>query len=152
MLMPVTSDGCRSGVHWTRAKTESSILLAIARASTVLPVPGTSSNRTWPWQVSAARTSLISSRLPRSTHSVFATVGSGGTSKKSAQPLPASSCSPIVYKGSGSPKYLVASDLPLQGSGRSQTIEMTKAIQFILNGAGWKAGAYTLGYQSCDDA
>jgi branched-chain amino acid transport system substrate-binding protein len=83
---------------------------------------------------------------------VLATVGSGGTSKKQAQPLPASSCSPIVYKGSGSPKYLIASDLPLQGSGRSQTIEMTKAIQFILNGAGWKAGAYTVGYQSCDDA
>jgi len=83
---------------------------------------------------------------------VLATVGSGGTSKKQAQPLPASSCSPIVYKGSGSPKYLIASDLPLQGSGRSQTIEMTKAIQFILSGAGWKAGAYTLGYQSCDDA
>ena len=29
---------------------------------------------------------------------------------------------------------------------------MTKAIQFILAGAGWKAGAYTIGYQSCDDA
>jgi branched-chain amino acid transport system substrate-binding protein len=29
---------------------------------------------------------------------------------------------------------------------------MTKAIQFILNGAGWKAGKYTIGYQSCDDA
>ena len=83
---------------------------------------------------------------------VLATVGSGGTSKKQAQPLPASSCSPIVYKGSGTPKFLVASDLPLQGSGRTQTIEMTKAIQFILNGAGWKAGAYTIGYQSCDDA
>ncbi len=83
---------------------------------------------------------------------VLAAVGSGGTSKKQASPLPASSCSPIVYKGSGSPKYLIASDLPLQGSGRTQTIEMTKAVQFILNGAGWKAGAYTLGYQSCDDA
>jgi branched-chain amino acid transport system substrate-binding protein len=47
---------------------------------------------------------------------------------------------------------LIASDLPLQGAGRSQTIEMTKSIQFILNGAGWKAGAYTIGYQSCDDA
>jgi branched-chain amino acid transport system substrate-binding protein len=83
---------------------------------------------------------------------VLATVGSGGTSKKQASPLPASSCSPIVYKGSGSPKYLVASDLPLQGSGRTQTIEMTKAVQFILNGAGWKAGSYTVGYQSCDDS
>jgi branched-chain amino acid transport system substrate-binding protein len=29
---------------------------------------------------------------------------------------------------------------------------MTKAINFILAGAGYKAGKYTLGYQSCDDA
>ncbi len=83
---------------------------------------------------------------------VLAAVSSGGTSKRQATPLPASSCSPIVYKGSGSPKYILASDLPLQGSGRTQTIEMTKAIQFILAGAGWKAGKYTIGYQSCDDA
>ena len=83
---------------------------------------------------------------------VLATVGSGGTSRKQAQPLPASSCSPLVYKGSGSAKFIVASDLPLQGSGRTQTIQMTKAIQFILNSAKWKAGAYTIGYQSCDDA
>jgi branched-chain amino acid transport system substrate-binding protein len=83
---------------------------------------------------------------------VLATVGSGGTSKRSATPLPASSCAPIVYKGSGSPQYVLASDLPLQGSGRTQTIEMTKAINFILSGAGYKAGKYTIGYQSCDDA
>ena len=83
---------------------------------------------------------------------VLATVGSGGTNAKQATPLPASSCSPIVYKGSGSPKYLIASDLPLQGAGRTQTIEMTKAIQFVLSGAGWKAGPHTIGYQSCDDA
>jgi branched-chain amino acid transport system substrate-binding protein len=83
---------------------------------------------------------------------VLAAVGSGGTSRKQATPLPASSCSPIVYKGSGSPKFIVASDLPLQGSGRTQTIQMTKAINFILSGAGYKAGSYTIGYQSCDDA
>ena len=83
---------------------------------------------------------------------VLATVGSGGTSRKQAQPLPASSCSPLVYKGSGSPKYLIASDLPRQGAQRSQTNEMTKAIQFILSGVGWKAGAYTVGYQDCDDS
>ena len=37
-----------------------SIEPAIERASTVFAVPGTSSNRTWPRQASAARTSLIS--------------------------------------------------------------------------------------------
>ena len=40
MFTPVTSEGWRSGVHWMRAKTESSIERAIARASTVLPGAG----------------------------------------------------------------------------------------------------------------
>jgi branched-chain amino acid transport system substrate-binding protein len=85
---------------------------------------------------------------------VLAAVGSGGTSARSATPLPASSCGPISYGGSGSPKYLIASDLPLQGAGRAQTVEMTKAIKFILSTAPWRyrAGNYTLGYQSCDDS
>ena len=83
---------------------------------------------------------------------VLAAVGSGGTSKKQATPLPASSCAPLVYKGSGTPKFLIASDLPRQGAQRTQSTQMTKAIQFVLSGAGWKAGSYTVGYQDCDDS
>ncbi len=78
--------------------------------------------------------------------------GLADSSRSAVTPLPASSCSPIVYKGSGQPDYLIASDLPLQGAGRTQTIEMTKAIQYILGQRGWKAGDRTIGYQSCDDA
>jgi branched-chain amino acid transport system substrate-binding protein len=95
---------------------------------------------------------LVASLVAVTGTLVLAAVGSAGSSKQSVTPLPASSCSPIVYKGSGSPQVIVASDLPLQGSGRTQTIQMTKAIQFILAGAGWKAGKWTIGYQSCDDA
>ena len=73
-----------------------------------------------------------------------------GASKASA--LPSSSCQPLQYGGSGSPQFIVASDLPLQGSSRSQTVEMTKAIAFTLKQAGYKAGKYTVGYQSCDDS
>ena len=73
-------------------------------------------------------------------------------STKSAQVLPASSCSPVQYSGSGSPQFIVASDLPLQGSSRAQTIEMTKAIGYTFKQAGYKAGKYTVGYQSCDDS
>jgi branched-chain amino acid transport system substrate-binding protein len=73
----------------------------------------------------------------------------GGTS---AQALPASSCSAIYYEGSGQPQYLIASDLPLQGSGRTQTVQMTAAIKFILKQHNFKAGNYTVGYQSCDDS
>ena len=83
---------------------------------------------------------------------VLATVGSGGTSKKQATPLPSSSCAPLVYKGSGTPKFVIASDLPRQGAQRSQSNQMTQAEQFVMSGAHWKAGAYTVGFQDCDDS
>ena len=76
------------------------------------------------------------------------TVGGAVAHTSAATPLPASSCSAV--QGTGD--KLIASDLPLQGAGRAQTIEMTKAIAFILGQAGWKAGNTTLAYQSCDDA
>jgi branched-chain amino acid transport system substrate-binding protein len=75
-------------------------------------------------------------------------VGGAVAHTSAATPLPASSCSGI--QGTGD--KLIASDLPLQGSGRTQTIQMTKAIAYILGQAGWKAGSTTLAYQSCDDA
>jgi len=74
---------------------------------------------------------------------------SGAIARSGATPLPASSCS-AIQNGSG--KYLIASDLPLQGAGRTQTVEMTKAIKYVLGQHGWKAGKYSLAYQSCDDA
>jgi len=76
----------------------------------------------------------------------------GPSGAKHASTLPASSCGPVQYGGSGKPKFIVPSDLPLQGSSRSQTIEMTKAIAFTLKNRGYKAGNYTVGYQSCDDS
>ena len=78
--------------------------------------------------------------------------GGGGSSSGNATALPASSCSDIYYQGSGKPNYIIASDLPLQGSGRAQTVQMTEAIKFILKQHNFKAGKYNIGYQSCDDA
>src|SRR5881227_2479364 len=79
--------------------------------------------------------------------------GGGGSSKGgNVQALPASSCSDIYYQGDGSPDYDIDSDLPLQGSGRAQTVQMTEAIKFILKQHNFKAGNYKIGYQSCDDA
>jgi branched-chain amino acid transport system substrate-binding protein len=71
------------------------------------------------------------------------------SARSSATPLPASSCS-AIQNSSG--QYLIASDLPLQGSGRTQTVQMTKAIAYILKQHNWKAGKYSLAYQSCDDS
>jgi branched-chain amino acid transport system substrate-binding protein len=78
--------------------------------------------------------------------------GGGGSSSGNVTALPSSSCSDIYYQGSGNPDYLIASDLPLQGSGRTQTVQMTEAIKYILKQQGFKAGKYKIGYQSCDDS
>src|SRR4029450_1077437 len=87
--------------------------------------------------------------------------GCGGGSKKSSSgggggngvpALPASSCSPVQYKGSGKADYLVASDLPLIGGSRQQTTQMNKAIAYVLDQQGWKAGKYKIAFQSCNDA
>jgi branched-chain amino acid transport system substrate-binding protein len=80
----------------------------------------------------------------------LATMVSGAIARTSgATPLPAASCS-AIQNPSGN--LLIASDLPLQGSGRTQTQQMTRAIKFIFAKHGWKAGKYTLAYQSCDDS
>jgi branched-chain amino acid transport system substrate-binding protein len=78
--------------------------------------------------------------------------GSARSAPSAASPLPSSSCGPIVYKGSGSPDFIVASDLPLQGAQRAQTIEISRAEIWALGEAGWKAGSYNIGFQSCDDS
>jgi branched-chain amino acid transport system substrate-binding protein len=87
---------------------------------------------------------------------VVAAVAAGYTgsarSATSVTALPTSSCGPIVYKGSGSPDFIVASDLPLQGAIRHQTVQISRAMIWALAQQGWKAGSYKIGYQSCDDS
>ncbi len=86
---------------------------------------------------------------------VFALVaaGCGGDDGGGApEALPSSSCTGIEYKGDGDPDYIIASDLPLQGSSRTQTLQMVAAIRYQLDQQDWKAGDYNIGYQSCDDA
>jgi branched-chain amino acid transport system substrate-binding protein len=82
-----------------------------------------------------------------------AAASAGPNSSNSASTLPSSSCGPVFYKGSGSPQYLIASDLPLQGAGRAQLLAMQQAIQFVLEKQyKFKAGKFTIGYQGCDDS
>jgi branched-chain amino acid transport system substrate-binding protein len=78
--------------------------------------------------------------------------GSARSARSSVSPLPSSSCGPVVYKGSGSPDFIVASDLPLQGAIRHQTVQISRAIIWELQQKGWKAGSLNIGYQSCDDS
>ena len=66
--------------------------------------------------------------------------------------FPSSSCTGIEYEGDGDPDYIVASDLPLQGSSRFQTEQINAAIRYVFQQANWKAGDYNIGFQACDDA
>jgi DNA-binding SARP family transcriptional activator/ABC-type branched-subunit amino acid transport system substrate-binding protein/streptogramin lyase len=62
------------------------------------------------------------------------------------------SCSETFFGGSGSPRYLIVSDLPLQGRSRTQALSIVEAIRIVLRERGFKAGRHTVGYQSCDDS
>jgi branched-chain amino acid transport system substrate-binding protein len=78
--------------------------------------------------------------------------GTGGGGGGSVSALPASSCAPIQFKGSGNADYLIASDLPKQGGSRTQTVQMAQAIAYVLDQQNWKAGKYNIAYQDCDDS
>jgi branched-chain amino acid transport system substrate-binding protein len=78
--------------------------------------------------------------------------GSARSATAGVTPLPSSSCGPVVYKGSGSPDFIIASDLPLQGAIRHQTVQLSRAEIWALAQAGWKAGSYKIGFQQCDDS
>ena len=85
--------------------------------------------------------------------SAFAAAGCGGGGGGGApEALPSSSCTGIEYKGDGDPDYIMASDLPLQGSSRDQNLQIVAAIRYQLEQQDWKAGDYNIGYQSCDNA
>src|SRR6266540_5175712 len=71
MVTPVTSDGSRSGVNWMRCQVPA-MEAAKARASEVLPTPGTSSTRMCPSASRQVRASATTSGLPRITCSMLA--------------------------------------------------------------------------------
>jgi len=83
---------------------------------------------------------------------VAMSAGSARSATAGVTPLPSSSCGPLVYNGSGSPDFIVATDLPLQGASRHQTVQISRAALWDLINRGWKAGPYKIGFQSCDDS
>ena len=78
------------------------------------------------------------------------TEATGGTG--SVEALPSSSCTAVEYEGEGDPDVLLASDFPLQGSSRTQTIQIVEAIRYLLEQSNFKAGDHNVAYQSCDDS
>ena len=81
-----------------------------------------------------------------------ATTEASGGSSSGVEALPSSSCTAIEYKGEGDADVLLASDFPLQGSSRTQTIQIVEAIRYLLEQSNYKAGDHNVAYQSCDDA
>ncbi len=78
--------------------------------------------------------------------------GCGGDDGGGVTALPASSCADVEYGGEGDPDVLIASDLPMQGGDRVQTLQMADAIRFVLEEREWKAGDLNVAYQVCDDS
>src|SRR3954469_25630853 len=72
MVTPVTSEGSRSGVNWMRLL-EPCTVAASARAREVLPVPGASSNSTWPSASMAVKVSRMTCSLPSTACPTLAT-------------------------------------------------------------------------------
>jgi branched-chain amino acid transport system substrate-binding protein len=93
---------------------------------------------------------LIATGCGGSKKSSSSTTSNSGGSGVTA--LPASSCGPVQYKGSGKADYLIASDLPLIGGSRTQTVQMNKAIAYVLDQQNWKAGSHKIAFQACNDA
>jgi branched-chain amino acid transport system substrate-binding protein len=70
----------------------------------------------------------------------------GGTTEGSLQ---VSGCGPVVA-GSEAPDLLIASDLPLQGPDSAAPRALEGAIRFALEQRRFRAGEFSVGYQSCD--
>ncbi|MEX2464247.1 MAG: branched-chain amino acid ABC transporter substrate-binding protein [Gaiellaceae bacterium] len=66
--------------------------------------------------------------------------------------LPSASCEAVEYEGDGEADVLIATDLPMQGSSRTQTVQMVEATRFVLEQRGWKAGGLDVAFQACDDS
>jgi branched-chain amino acid transport system substrate-binding protein len=65
--------------------------------------------------------------------------------------LRASACRPVLSEGGRRPDYLITSDLPLQLS-TGDGAAAAQAVELVLRRRGFRAGRYSIGYQSCDDS
>lgn len=89
---------------------------------------------------------------------VWVTVAGGGSPPLAShppsppEPLPRTFCSKVLYRGTGSPDFLIVSELPtyLFGKPSPRTNRMRDAIEYVLARHDFRAGRYRLGYQSCD--
>jgi branched-chain amino acid transport system substrate-binding protein len=85
-------------------------------------------------------------------------VGAGGVwltalgAPSTDETLPASTCGDVSFRGGGTPRLLVVSDLPLQDPAGAVVKPMAEGIRFVFERRGFRAGRHTVGYGSCDDS
>jgi branched-chain amino acid transport system substrate-binding protein len=111
-------------------------------------------------RVSSIEVGGAPANLAAGDSSAWVTVQAGASSQALRAPtvtvpgsLPTSFCGGVEYGGNGRPRLLIASDFPLQGSGYSAlSVQMNDAIRFELAQRGYRAGPYTVGFQTCDDS
>jgi ABC-type branched-subunit amino acid transport system substrate-binding protein/DNA-binding beta-propeller fold protein YncE len=60
-------------------------------------------------------------------------------------------CTPVEFAEDGSPRFLIVSDLPLQARPSVlPSLQYSDAVRFVLARHDFRAGRYSVGYQSCD--
>jgi YVTN family beta-propeller protein len=100
-------------------------------------------------------TNTVTARIPvGATQALAAGAGSAWVSVAGATrdgTLPASACGDIA-SGGRTPDVIVASDMPLQGAFATPASANARAVRFVIQQHGFRAGDYIVGYQSCDDS
>ena len=66
--------------------------------------------------------------------------------------LPSPVCSEVYHGGDDPPRFLLVSDLPLQGGARPHTQAIVDGVRHVLQQRGFEAGGHTIGFQSCDSS
>src|SRR5215207_4872681 len=81
------------------------------------------------------------------------TLAASAMASPAARALPGSQCSPVYSAPGTRPRYLIVSDLPLGGRSTLHlpAAQLQHAILYRLKQRGFRAGRFTIGYQSCDD-
>jgi ABC-type branched-subunit amino acid transport system substrate-binding protein/DNA-binding beta-propeller fold protein YncE len=59
-------------------------------------------------------------------------------------------CTPVEFAENGSPRFLIVSDFPLQAPTLVPSLQYSDAVRFVLARHDFRAGRYSVGYQSCD--
>jgi branched-chain amino acid transport system substrate-binding protein len=79
-------------------------------------------------------------------------VGACAGGDDGVEPVVTRSCGELLYEGEGQPDVIVAADNPLRGEFTALSKQIVDAVELVLRKREFRAGAYRVGFQSCNDA